>query len=127
MIKCNWCEKEFEEKELVLIEDVEYCPFCKKSEYLMDLDIIESLLENKIILKDLPEEEQYKVAEKTYRKIMELLNLDEEVIEFKIKDAEDVFLDEVENVSNKDFVKNVLDDVLNEIKKDIYIKVGIDY
>lgn len=127
MIKCNWCEKEFQEEEVVLKEDVELCPFCKKSEYLMDLDTIECLLENKIILKDLPEEEQYEVAEKTYRKIMELLNLDEEVVEFKMRDAEDVFLEKVDSVSNEDFVKYVLDDVLNEIRKDIYINVGIDY
>lgn len=101
----------------------------------MKPNIIESLLENKIILKDLSKEEQCEVAEKTYRKVMELLNLDKEVIEFKMKDAKVVLLEfflnfddeEVENVSNEDFVKYVLDDVLNEIRKDIYIKVGIDY
>lgn len=93
----------------------------------MKEDIIKTLLENKVVLKDLPFEERYKIGKQVYKELMEILELDKDVIEFKLKDAEDVFAKDDETLSNEDFIKQVLDDILNEIKKDVFFKIGIDY
>lgn len=49
MIQCNWCEEQFKSGDLLLdvsyedkngnVDITEYCPKCKKSGYLMDLQI----------------------------------------------------------------------------------------
>lgn len=93
----------------------------------MKEDIIKTLLENKVVLKDLPFEERYEIGKQVYKELMEILELDKDVIEFKLKDAEDVFAKDDETLSNEDFIKQVLDDILNEIKKDVFFKIGIDY
>ena len=42
-VRCNWCGNEFNEDEIILIDDidngeVEACPVCGRSGYLMDLN-----------------------------------------------------------------------------------------
>ena len=39
-VRCNWCMKEFRESDILYDEEteIERCPFCGESEYLMDLD-----------------------------------------------------------------------------------------
>jgi hypothetical protein len=36
-VRCNWCTAEFDEIEITVRDDEEYCPKCGKSGCLMDL------------------------------------------------------------------------------------------
>ena len=36
-VRCNHCMNEFDESEIITKEDEEFCPFCNKSDALMDL------------------------------------------------------------------------------------------
>jgi hypothetical protein len=36
-VQCNWCESVFDEKYIEVIDDIEYCPVCDKTGYLMDI------------------------------------------------------------------------------------------
>ena len=126
-IRCRWCVKELEESEAIIKDGNEFCPFCEKDEEPVESDILAIVTGEKIILKDLPFKKRYEIGRQTYRQLMEILKLDKDVIEFKLKDAEDVFAEEDETLSNEEFVKQVLDDILNEIKKDVFSEIGIDY
>ena len=37
-VRCNWCEWVGNENELIVIDEVEYCPHCGTKGALMDLD-----------------------------------------------------------------------------------------
>lgn len=39
IVRCNWCMKTFDESEILYnpIDNVEACPYCHRSGYLMDL------------------------------------------------------------------------------------------
>ncbi|MGL5717885.1 hypothetical protein [Cetobacterium sp.] len=126
LLKCNWCLKEFKVDEVVIKDDEEYCPFCGKAGYLADLDIIETLMQKKIILKDLTLDEKEEVTRLIYKELMKILGLDKDVIEFKLEDFKETFSD-INFTSNEDFIKIILEDILNEIKKDIFTKIGIDF
>lgn len=36
-VRCNWCMKVFEEKDIKVIGEKEFCPFCNIEGYLMDI------------------------------------------------------------------------------------------
>lgn len=36
-VRCNWCDNEFNEVEIKIKDDKEYCPICGKMGCLMDL------------------------------------------------------------------------------------------
>jgi late competence protein required for DNA uptake (superfamily II DNA/RNA helicase) len=41
-IRCNWCESVFDERHIKVIDDIEYCPVCGETGYLMDVPEEES-------------------------------------------------------------------------------------
>jgi len=38
IVQCNWCMAVFSESEIIIKLEEEYCPYCNKTGYLMDLD-----------------------------------------------------------------------------------------
>ena len=36
-VRCNWCESVFDKSKIIVKEEVEYCPDCNETGYLMDL------------------------------------------------------------------------------------------
>ena len=45
IVRCNWCMEVMDEDVLIWNEEIqlEECPYCKNTEYLMDLDDMEDL------------------------------------------------------------------------------------
>jgi hypothetical protein len=41
-VQCNWCESVFDEEHIKAADDVEYCPVCGETGYLMDVPEAES-------------------------------------------------------------------------------------
>jgi len=37
-VRCNWCMAVFEEEEIIIKDEIEYCLKCDQSGYLMDLE-----------------------------------------------------------------------------------------
>lgn len=37
-VRCNWCEWVGNENDLIVIDDIEYCPNCGHSGMLMDIE-----------------------------------------------------------------------------------------
>jgi hypothetical protein len=35
-VQCNWCESVFDEEHIKAVDDIEYCPVCGETGYLMD-------------------------------------------------------------------------------------------
>lgn len=54
LVKCNQCEWIGEEKDLMIVDEVEYCPNCKEYGCLMDVDAEEVLVPigTRVILED---------------------------------------------------------------------------
>jgi hypothetical protein len=36
-VRCNWCGSVFDERHIKAIDDIEYCPVCGETGYLMDM------------------------------------------------------------------------------------------
>lgn len=37
-VKCNWCECVFTETDILVENDLEFCPHCQQNGFLMDVD-----------------------------------------------------------------------------------------
>jgi hypothetical protein len=37
-VRCNWCDKVFEEKDIKVVGETEFCPFCDTEGCLMDME-----------------------------------------------------------------------------------------
>lgn len=37
-VQCNWCESQFNERNIVVEDDKEFCPICGKCGFLMDIE-----------------------------------------------------------------------------------------
>lgn len=41
-VRCNWCEWTGDENELIIVNEIEYCPHCGNKGMLMDIEDEES-------------------------------------------------------------------------------------
>jgi Zn finger protein HypA/HybF involved in hydrogenase expression len=37
-VRCNWCDEVFDEEEIIVIGETEYCPKCNTEGCLMDME-----------------------------------------------------------------------------------------
>lgn len=92
-----------------------------------NISIIEELLENKIILNNLCDEEKYKTILNVYNEMLEYIYTENNInIEYKM----DTFSEDVSAIktnTNIEALKNIRDDILNEIKKEINYLIGEEY
>lgn len=89
-----------------------------------NISIIEELLKNKIILNDLCDEEKYKIILNVYNEILKYIYTENNInIEYKMNTfSEDVSM--IKTNTNIETLKNIRDDILNEIKKEIDYFIG---
>lgn len=92
-----------------------------------NISIIKELLENKIILKNLCDEEKYKTILNIYNEMLEYIYIENNInIEYKI----DTFLEDISTIktnTNVEALKNIRDNILNKIKKEINYLIGEEY
>lgn len=81
-------------------------------------NIISLLNENKLVLKNCDEEEQNKYLLEIYKSILLYLYSINDLVALKLKDFGDEFV-EIENKENEKILKEIREDILNEVKKEI--------